>query len=508
MKRLIVRFKQKYKGVVKRFLAYIRYMGRFRAARQDGQWVIKPRYEPLMYDAMNLDINNTCNLRCRFCLNTFAEEPCYMSEDVFKKVLSVFPLIRPITRGGAGIFFSCIYEPTMSPHFLEFLRLVPREGRKGVFFTSNFCKPFTEEEFKTILSANLHHINISVETFQAQRYQEICSSVRFDSFYQNMETLSAVYSKMKRRKPKLYYITMILKANREELPFIVSFCARKLHAVRHDLRTPYIAADAHNTAWNMEQLMDFEECVRVRKELEALRFPILLDIHAKEEFLSQPVEKNSSEKNSAKENSKYAKLLAEQLAEIDFCINPEYLFIRFHPSGMCTFNGTKETCMISDMEEPSVFFQQKLYQLYERRAKVFLCAPPISDLFSDTNIKELSVRIVFDEVTANPVYLFLQGRLYLPTALEEEVLFLLKEGKSQQVFFAVEKSYPDWTRKTDRTVVGFTTYIAREAVADGLADLKFVMIGKRNLRPLCSFRYPYGIVWKDNHKRNGAGKGK
>lgn len=498
MKRLLVQLKRRYKGVIKRILAYIRYIRRFRAIRQNGQWVMEPRYEALMYDAMNLDINNTCNLRCRFCFNAFAEEPCYMSEEVFKKVLSLFPLIRPITKGGAGIFFSCIYEPTMSPHFLKFLTLIPREGRKGVFFTSNFCKPVTEEEFQIIFSANLHHINISVETFQAQRYQELCSSIQFDSFYQNMERLSEVYSKRKGRKPKLYYITMVLKANREELPFIVSFCSKKLHAARHDLRTPFIAPDAHNNEWNMEQLMDLEECGNVRTELEALRLPILLDIHAKEEFTTHLSGENRSDENKP---SQYASLLARQLEEIGFCTNPEYLFIRFHPSGMCTFSGTKENCMISDMEDVSAFFQQKLYQLYERRAKAFLCAPSIFALFSDENVKELSARVVFDEVTANSVYLFLQGRISLPEVLEEEVLFLLKEGKSGQVFLAVEKSYPDWTRKADRMVVGFTTYIAREVVIDGLTDLKFMIVGKRNLKPLFSFHYPYGILWKEKHKR-------
>lgn len=498
MKRLIAQLKRRYKNTFKRILTYVIYIKRFRAVKKNGKWMMKPKYETLMYDAMNLDINNTCNLRCRFCFNMFKEEPCYMSEEMFHKILLLFPLIRPIKKGGYGIFFSCLYEPSVSPHFLKFLKLVPREGRKEVFFTSNFCKPYTEEELRAILCANLHHINISVETLQAERYQEICSSVHFENFYHNMEKLSAVYAKQRGYKPKLYFVTMVLKENRDELASIVRFCAQKLHAARHDLRTPYISEKDNNAAWNRGQLMDAGECACIRQELEALQIPVMLDIHSKEEIMRLPPDTEGDNAASAEaQKAGHIAMVAHMLEEIRFCMDLEYLFIRFHPSGTCTFLKTNETSPISEIEDTVSFFKEKLHVLYRRRAKAFLCPDEISNtyLYHDSNdIKEISMQIVLDKAAANPVYLLLQGWIYLAVAFEEEMQLFVTDKKMQQTFFTLERPVPDWMGKSAMASYGFTVCMDYETVKDDLTELEFLFVRKRDLKALYFYRYPYGIM--------------
>lgn len=511
MKKFLVRFKRKYKGDVKRILAYGKYFGRFRIVKRNGKRMMEPRYEDVMFDAINLDINNTCNLRCRFCFNTFEKEPCYMSEDTFRKILELFPLTKPINKGG-GIFFSCLYEPAISPHFIDFLKLLPREGRKKVFFTSNFCRPLSKEELRTILSANLHHINISVETFQPERYKEICSSIQFDSFYHNLEKLAEVYSGLRGYRPKLYYITMILKANRDEVASIVKFCSEKLFADRHDLRTPYIST-YDNMKWNREQLMDVEECARIRQELEALHLPITVDIHSRDEMTilpedgdtgrgmpDEPEEKaDGCAGGSIKPDISVSVTLAAQLLEeIRFCMEPEYFFIRFHSSGVCTFNVTKETCSISEIKDPAKFYRNKLYELYERRARAFLCPKSIWDTFSGVEVEELPMRVMFNEITANPVYLFLSGWVYLPVTPEEEILLFLMAG---QGFFTFGQSCPDWADKPAYSTYGFAVCIDRNAVKSDLTDLEFWIVRKRDLQPMYRYRYPYGILWKPAERK-------
>lgn len=129
------------KGTAKKVLAYGTYFATFRPAKKNGKWMRRPCSEELFYDAMTFDINNTCNLRCRFCFNDFENKAFYMTEAVYRKILALFPMIRPVKRQGAGILFSCLYEPSIAPDFLKFLKLLPRTGRKNVFFTSNFRGP-------------------------------------------------------------------------------------------------------------------------------------------------------------------------------------------------------------------------------------------------------------------------------------------------------------------------------------------------------------------------------
>ena len=94
------------KGTAKKVLAYGTYFATFRPAKKNGKWMRRPCSEELFYDAMTFDINNTCNLRCRFCFNDFEQKACYMSEEVYRKILSLFPLIRPLkSLGGQESFF-------------------------------------------------------------------------------------------------------------------------------------------------------------------------------------------------------------------------------------------------------------------------------------------------------------------------------------------------------------------------------------------------------------------
>ena len=77
-----------------------------------------------------------------------------------------------------------------------------------------------------------------------------------------------------------------MKENRDELSAIGKFCAEKLRAARHEFRTPYISAAANHGDWNMGQLMNEDECSQVRRELMALRVPLVLDIHSKDELFA------------------------------------------------------------------------------------------------------------------------------------------------------------------------------------------------------------------------------
>ena len=55
---------------------------------------VTPEKEVMMFDAVNLDTNNTCNQRCRFCFTDFSNGKTNMDVGVFKSVLKVLPHVK------------------------------------------------------------------------------------------------------------------------------------------------------------------------------------------------------------------------------------------------------------------------------------------------------------------------------------------------------------------------------------------------------------------------------
>jgi len=91
------------------------------------------------YDFLAIDIVNGCNLRCPFCINDWSRigknEP--MDVQLFrKKIVPLFDLVKE----GPHIYLSCLFEPTIHPHFWDFIEAVPQRHRKNNFFYDEFMR--------------------------------------------------------------------------------------------------------------------------------------------------------------------------------------------------------------------------------------------------------------------------------------------------------------------------------------------------------------------------------
>lgn len=401
--------------------------------------------------------------------------------------------------GGAGILFSCLYEPSIAPNFLKFLKMLPKSGRKNVFFTSNFCRAMTEEEIRTIFSANIRHVNLSVETLRPERYQEICSSIQFESFYANLEKIAKVNAEHHRGThwAKLYCITMVLKENRDELSAIGRFCSEKLKAARHDFRTPFISDTANNADWNKRQFMDAAECGQVSRELIELHLPITLDIHSREELFSHMNERDGRAEEAAEEDIvQNQDIMEEKLEELRFCMNKEFLFLRLHPSGLCTSDTAGEEVSIADVEDSSGFFKNRLIHLYRRRAEAFLVPDGVFASLKTTDVKEISARVMFYRMRSNPVYLHLEGWIRIPEIPEDFLLFATAKGKAggKQTFLALEQPCPEWLHEQDAHFYDFALCLEWDKIERPVCDLTFLIVAKRGFTPIYQYRYPYGIL--------------
>lgn len=490
---------------------------------------VSPVYEPMMLDAVNIDINNTCNLRCRFCFNTFDTKPVYMTKEIFEKILPVIKYTRDYSSSGNGVYLSCLYEPTLAPNFPVFLSMLPYEARKKAFFTSNLCRPMKEEQLRAMLDANLHHINISVETFIEERYQEITQTKNFESFFQNIQTLSRLYKEKQREKPYLRYITMILRINCDEITDIVRYCAGTLHATEHELRTPYISTYS-NMAWNRGQLMEPETCACIEKSLRELRLPIVTDIHPRTELnapekMAIPVseeeemelmavaeeEVESKERPEITAQNKTGEAIkacsdngenrndtwipARIFEEIDQYVKPEYLFLRFHADGSCTEIVTGNTCRLPEMTDVDAFYKQKIRNLYRNRAKAYRCAK--KPMLNHAN--SVSMDVNFDRMEQNEAGMQVSGWIrFSEQTSEDDVLMLRILGRKKEPFFfwTSAVSRPDVPRNPGQSVLGFISFIT--PISEERLKLDFLTVNRRTGKAAQISRYP--IVLKMQKK--------
>lgn len=437
---------------------------------------VQPARVPLRYDAINLDTNNTCNQRCRFCFNDFSARPCYMTEEIFSRALEILPMLKESGDEGTGFYFSCLWEPLVSARFLKLLSMIPEEGRKKAFFTTNLSRPLDNGMMKAILSANLHHINISIESLREDRFADLSGSGNYDNFRKNLRLLAEVYKKLPpERRPRLYYITMVLKENRDELLEIIHMTQEEAFAYRNELRTPFID-NYQNMGWNYGQFLPETECAELRSKLrkenirlilknifrspvsgkgERLHKPIVYSIQSEEELPPMPEAKaegmdqeeteksilDAGQTDDQKAEAVSSALMEESASnmpdseryrirhELDVVTIPEYMFVRCSSGGELHFLGLDEKVDISSLEDVKEGFSSRLIRLAERRNRAFIYEKSVNT----SGAEPFDYEMIVDKAEEDEKTLSLKGRIIARAELLSErfdMVFAADTGKA------------------------------------------------------------------------------
>ena len=211
-------------------------------------------------------------------------------------MLDVIPFVKDYAGGGYGFYFSCIYEPTIHPRFLEFLEMLPVEAKKKCFFTTNLVRPMDKKFINSMISANVGLINISIETFDADKFEYITNNKQFDSFKNNLLTLEEIINE-KEDIPEFRFITMLLKENKDEIIDLIKYCHSHFPIESHEIRTPYISI-YKNMEWNKNQLLSRNEADELIGQINDLGYPVDIDIKSVDDLQILKKEKNTSLENS------------------------------------------------------------------------------------------------------------------------------------------------------------------------------------------------------------------
>lgn len=198
------------------------------------------------YEFIAADITNNCNLRCQFCFNEFEGDNVFMHGQTYEKVLELLPLVDE-----GNFYISCLYEPTIHPHFIQFLEKIPEKYLKKVFFTTNLATKISNKTIESLSQINLHHINISIDSFNQTVFENLRKGANYNRFIYNLERLTSIFSDSD-NAPPIRYITVALQSNLDEIPMIAEKLAENYLATMHEVRWIYWGSHKNPSDFDIE----------------------------------------------------------------------------------------------------------------------------------------------------------------------------------------------------------------------------------------------------------------
>jgi Radical SAM superfamily len=227
----------------------------------------QPPAAPPLIDYIAADIVNNCNLRCPFCLVDYDQvrHTQLMDEPTFRALVRLAPAVRD-----GGFWLSCLHEPTLHPRLAEYLGWIPVDQRRKFWFTTNLARPLPDPLIAALAQSGLHHINVSLDTFDEQLFAILRKHGRVAVFRNNLERL-VEQCRRTPGAPALRYITMAFRSNQQEIPGLVRWMNESGLAwqieIRYTFNTSNIAED-----FRREHYLRGDEWDALRMSLEALPY--------------------------------------------------------------------------------------------------------------------------------------------------------------------------------------------------------------------------------------------
>ncbi len=355
------------------------------------------------YRLASCDITSNCNLRCKFCFNNFSQKNFNMTADIFDNIFKVIDFVpKADDVHGTGFYFSCLWEPSISPYFIELLQRISKENGEKVFFTSNFAKKFQEDEIEELAKINIDHINISIETLDRDKYKVLTGGTDFnyEIFFSNLEYISKIFSKYS-DAPKIRYISMALKSNYKELGEIVEKCHNQYHAYMNEIRTPFYGEYIEKFR---NELLDGEEIAYLQNVFDKSDKKISYCLE--EIKLPDEVEQTPNTETSVVDEKKKDSLPGLALSDL-----PEWHYdVRIESNGNILWNGNGERFAYNPEEDYHKIFGDGLYKITKEDAARYEISETTFKTYKKIPLVQLKKSFFsIDEFVADEHFLYLRG---------------------------------------------------------------------------------------------------
>ena len=409
-----------------------------------------------------------------------------MDVETFSKIVEVLPLVS-----NEGFHFSCRYEPTINPKLLDLLEAIPASCRDKAFLTTNLAVPLSNNALDRLSNVNLHHINISIETFNPETYHQLCGG-KFETFYRNLTQLAAIF-KEARDPPKIRFITMVLKINCQELFDLALRCHREFLACEHEFRTPYYhSLNSIDPDWVEGQILNRGQLDEIELMLKKLPLTVCFDMATDERQLREYKKELGKTKNrDTNVYGVYAIKKATSIRDEELCCLHDYFYdLKIDSDGTILFYGTREQYNIKDIQQPFNFFRDRLNHLINLEASSFRYDQKVKG-----NLPQSSVaKIVVEEFIDLTDFLRIRGWAIVEheDSNDYKKIIVVESDKGRYLYLARDINRPDVgqyhnNRKFDNA--GFECLIKKSNIGRENFKMGVLFKPKSFLKPLYFRRY-------------------
>lgn len=158
------------------------------------------------------ELTNACNLNCKMCgRNSAAFQPTWFQMDWLKHFEPVSHLVEEVTLMGWG-------EPTVHPHFAEFLDWAARLGLRKYFCTNGMR---LDKLFDNIFRTETDIIAVSMDGACAETNEKIRRGADFHKILENISAITEYKSAHRLEFPYMNFVFTAMEQNLGELPALV-----------------------------------------------------------------------------------------------------------------------------------------------------------------------------------------------------------------------------------------------------------------------------------------------
>lgn len=158
------------------------------------------------------ELTNACNLRCKMCGRNSADfQPTWFQMDWLKYFEPAAHLVEEVTLMGWG-------EPTVHPHFAEFLSWAYRLGLRKYFCTNGMR---LDKLFDDIFNTETDIIAVSMDGACAETNEEIRRGADFHKILRNISAITEYKAAHGLQFPYMNFVFTAMEQNLGELPELV-----------------------------------------------------------------------------------------------------------------------------------------------------------------------------------------------------------------------------------------------------------------------------------------------
>lgn len=171
---------------------------------------------------LDFELNATCNLKCPMCPISVESNKDKPRKDWFKFETFCALIDEGVANGLKAIKLNYINEPLMRKDLPDFISYAVKAGILDVYLSTNAIL-LTEKYCRELVASGLHRIQISIDAFTEDTYQQVRPGGDLQTVIDNVQLLKRVRDEMGSEFPLMRVNFVRTELNEHELDDFVAF---------------------------------------------------------------------------------------------------------------------------------------------------------------------------------------------------------------------------------------------------------------------------------------------